>query len=396
MSQRLINLNKDLLALRNEGYHVDVHGTYLVMSRVPYVNQQKQIKYGKLISKLSLKVDETTIPDDHVAFFAGETPCDRDGVPLAKIIHSSAHQVLDGDLVRDHMFSSKPADTGRYTDFYQKMSTYETILSSPARFIDPTITAKAFAVIESVESESVFYYEDTASTRAEICDVSRKLAVDPVAIVGLGGTGSYVLDLVAKTPVKEIHLFDGDKFSQHNAFRSPGAASAKELDAEPSKVAYHAAEYSKLHRHIKAFEYFIDASNVEQLRGMSFVFLCMDSGPTKRLIVQKLEDFGMSFIDVGMGLQLVEGALLGLLRVTTSTPAKRNHVHEKQRIPFSNAEDGNNDYNRNIQVADLNALNATLAVIKWKKMCGFYKDFDFEHFSVYTIDGNVLNNEDKS
>jgi hypothetical protein len=97
-----------------------------------------------------------------------------------------------------------------------------------------------------------------------------------------------------------------------------------------------------------------------------------------------------------MGLQLVDGALLGLLRVTTSTPSKRNHVHEKQRISFSNAEDANNDYNRNIQVADLNALNATLAVIKWKKLCGFYKDFDLEHFSVYTIDGNVLNNEDKS
>jgi hypothetical protein len=37
---------------------------------------------------------------------------------------------------------------------------------------------------------------------------------------GLGGTGSYILDLVSKTPVNEILLFDSDDFLQHNAFRS--------------------------------------------------------------------------------------------------------------------------------------------------------------------------------
>jgi hypothetical protein len=40
----------------------------------------------------------------------------------------------------------------------------------------------------------------------------KKLELGKIAIIGLGGTGSYVLDLAAKTPVKEIHLFDGDKF----------------------------------------------------------------------------------------------------------------------------------------------------------------------------------------
>ena len=57
--------------------------------------------------------------------------------------------------------------------------------------------------------------------------------------------------------------------------------------------------------------------------------------------------------------------------------------------------DKNNDYSRNIQVADLNALNAAMAVIKWKKLLGFYHDFECEHFSAYTLDGNRLNNEDR-
>ena len=79
---------------------------------------------------------------------------------------------------------------------------------------------------------------------------------------------------------------------------------------------------------------------------------------------------GHPFIDVGMGIDLTDDALGGILRVTTSTPQKRTHVWEKDRIPFSDG-DGNDEYSRNIQIADLNALNAALAVIKWKKLFGF-------------------------
>ena len=50
---------------------------------------------------------------------------------------------------------------------------------------------------------------------------------------------------------------------------------------------------------------------------------------------------------------------------------------------------------RNIQVADLNALNACLAVIRWKKLFGFYRDLEREHHTLYTVDGNHLLNEDQ-
>jgi hypothetical protein len=82
------------------------------------------------------------------------------------------------------------------------------------------------------------------------------------------------------------------------------------------------------------------------------------------------------------------------LRVTTSTSQKREHVRKKDRIPFSDG-DGNDEYSRNIQIADLNALNAALAVVKWKKLSGFYRDLEHEHFSTYTIDGHTLINEDQ-
>lgn len=290
-------------------------------------------------------------------------------------------------------FSAKPKPSGFYEDYYAKVTQYATILSGYAQVIEPGATAKTFRPVAAaeVEEETVFKYIDTASSRAEITPVTAKLAsVKKVAIVGLGGTGSYVLDLVAKTPVGEIHLFEGDVFYQHNAFRSPGAPSIEELNAQPSKAAYFKCIYEKMRNGIVVHAAYIGPENVDGLRDMSFVFLCVE-GRVKKLIVERLEAFGIAFIDVGMGVYLSEGSLGGILRVTTSTPAQRDHV--RNRISFSEDAD-RNEYDANIQIADLNALNAALAVIKWKKLMCFYQDLEHEHDSTYTIGGNLLLNED--
>jgi hypothetical protein len=220
-----------------------------------------------------------------------------------------------------------------------------------------------------------------------------RLGLGRIAIVGLGGTGAYILDLVAKSPVKEIHLYDGDRFAQHNAFRSPGAASMEDLYRAQRKASYFSDIYAKMRRNIIPHDVYVSESNIDELRSMAFVFLSLDRGDAKRLLIVKLEEYGVPFIDVGMGVYETNGAVAGLLRVTTSTSAQREHVHTHGRIPFS---DGNlnNDYARNIQIADLNALNAALAVIRWKKMCGFYLDPEGERHSVYQIDGNIITNED--
>lgn len=391
MSQQLINHSRDLRRLRDEGYDVEVKSNYLLIKSVPYVNSERDIKFGILVSDLSLAGDVTTKPGTHVAYFSGEHPCNKDGSKMEKIVHQSVQKTLGPDLVVHHSFSSKPQ--GGYADYFEKMTTYVTIISGPALSINPNVTAKTFPVIEADESESVFNYSDTASSRAEINTVTKRLELGRVGIVGLGGTGSYVLDLITKTPIKEISIFDGDEFLQHNAFRSPGAPSIEELRGKPKKVAYFRERYSKMHRNIVAHDGYVGDSNIDQLQGMDFVFLCLDGGEMKRLIVEKLEAFGVPFIDVGMGIELVNDALLGVLRITTSTVNRREHVHDRKRISFSD-EDPNNAYSKNIQIADLNALNAALAVIKWKKLFGFYKDFENELFSTYTIDGNALTNED--
>jgi hypothetical protein len=391
MSHQLISRSTDLKRLRDDGYDIEVKSGHLLVKDVPYVNFNKEVKRGILVSTLTLAGDVTTRPDNHVIYFAGDHPCNQDGSEIGQIKHNSCRTTL-GDITVDHSFSAKPT-SGYYEDYYSKITTYVAILSGRAQAVDPDATAKTFPVVEPGEEESVFNYIDTASSRAAINVATKKLELGKIAIIGLGGTGSYVLDLVAKTPVKEIHLFDGDKYLQHNAFRSPGAPLIDELRGKPYKATYFARQYSNMHRGIIVHEAYIDNTNVGQLQGTDFVFLCLDHGKAKKLIIEKLEEFTIPFVDVGMGLYLADDSLGGILRVTTSTPKQREHI--KDRISFS---DGNeqNEYTNNIQIADLNALNAALAVIKWKKLFGFYLDLDHEHHCTYTIDGNALTNEVKS
>ena len=390
MSHSLIERSADLKRLEDEGYEVEVRSGHLLLSHVPYVNEAGVIKYGTLVSELSLAGDTTTRPGTHVVMFAGEMPCDQRGHPLTQIRHSSRRRELAAGLVVDHSFSSKPPDG--YPDYYLKMTTYEAIIAGPTQSIAPNVTARTFAVVEAREEESVFRYIDTASSRAGIGAITQELECGAVGIVGLGGTGSYILDLVAKTPVREIHLFDGDRFGQHNAFRSPGAPSVETLEAAPQKTVYFRDIYSKMRRNIFAHG-FVDESVVDSLRAMGFVFVAVDKGLPRRLLIEKLEEFGVPFIDVGMGVEEVQSSLLGQLRVTASTDRSRDQV--RSTLPISE-RDGEDDYSRNIQIADLNALNAALAVIKWKKLYGFYADLENEHTTLYQIDGNHLVNEDKA
>lgn len=391
MSHALFSLNPDLSRLRTEGYFVRIIGNLLVMSEVPYVDAERRVRTGTLISSLELAGDQTRKPETHVIHWDGDFPCNAEGVPLSAIAHVSANTDLGHGLIARHSFSSKPGPEG-YPDYYTKMVTYATILAGPAAVRQPGLSPRLLQVEDDADEPSVFHYLDTASSRAGLGALASKLENEVVGIVGAGGTGSYILDLLAKTPVKQIRLFDDDDFLSHNAFRAPGAPSLDELRSTPKKVHYLQGIYERMHRGIVAHAVKLDAATLGLLDGVTFAFISMDAGAAKRAVVSKLEMLGVPFIDVGMGLELTNGSLGGILRTTTSTPAKREHVHDG-RVAFAGGG-GQDVYASNIQVADLNALNACLAVIKWKKLRGFYRDLEGEHHTTYTTDGSLLLNGD--
>jgi len=388
MSKQLISRSPDLQRLRDEGYDVEIRSNYLLVKDVPYVTADRAVAYGTLISELTTSGNTTTTPSTHEIFFTGSVPCDRSGDEL-NIVNQRGQIRLASELIANCSFSRKPAEG--YPNYYEKIATYVAMLEGPARAIDATATARPFRPHATEEEESVFRYLDSATSRARIAAVTEKLELAKVVIVGLGGTGSYILDLVAKTPVHEIHLYDGDTLFTHNAFRAPGAASLGELESAPKKVDYFQAKYDAMRRRIVPHDRHVDEDNIDELRDASIVFLAIDGGPTKKLIVDRLEEFTVPFVDTGMGIYQTEDSLGGIVRTTTSTSEQRHHLRD--RISFADA--GDDAYDQNIQIADLNMLNAALAVIKWKKLFGFYFDFEHEFSSLYTIDGNHLLNEDQ-
>lgn len=391
MSTTQIDRSVDLQRLREAGYNVLITDAgFLVMLDVPYVNARREVAIGALVSNLDLAGDVTVRPQDHTAKFIGDYPCDETGAPLAVLQHSSGSYDVGNKLVAQHSFSRKP-QCGYYADYYEKMTAYAAILSKHVAAIDPCASARTGRVIEPELGSSPFNYLDTASSRAEINSIAAKLAEDAIAIVGLGGTGSYVLDLVAKTPVNRIHIFDADRCLTHNSFRAPGAPSIEELRKQPFKIDYLSGIYSRMHRGIVPHPLRLDASNANELDRMSFVFLCMEGGEEKRAIVERLEFRGIPFVDVGIGLYIKRNTIGGMLRVAASFPGATERA--RSRMTFA-SDDPANEYDRNVQVADLNALNACLAVIAWKKYRGFYFDLGRERFVSYTIANSLLAKSD--
>jgi tRNA A37 threonylcarbamoyladenosine dehydratase len=389
MSQALITRSPDLARLRAAGYELDILENKLVVTGVPFLDSQRRVGRGSLVCALVLHGDIAAAPEEHTIHWLGETPHNTNGQPLQN--NGAGNIDLGHGPVPALIYSRKPL-VGKYDSFYAKITAYVRYISGPARAVDPSVTAQTYRPIETTEDDSVFCYLNTAIGRGGIEDANRKLKGQRLAIVGTGGTGSYVLDFIAKAEVAEIHLFDGDVLHSHNAFRAPGAASVEELRDAPKKVHWLASHYSNIRHHLHAHPYDIGVGNIDELRNVDFVFLCIDAGPGKSLIVDRLLEFMVPFIDVGMGLRNDAGVITGRVRVTTITPGKHDHVLNRisRHVPDPD------EYRTNIQVVELNALNAALAVIRWKQYIGFYADEAGQHHSLYVLPTNTVLNADLS
>ena len=79
--------------------------------------------------------------------------------------------------------------------------------------------------------------------------------------------------------------------------------------------------------------------------------------------------------------------LIGTCRVTLSTSAQGGHL--TKYVPMDEAEE-DVLYRQNIQVADMNAMNAQIAVMKWKQHFGFYADDFHSHNMTFSVNSTSL------
>jgi hypothetical protein len=377
--QKLVNRNDDLRRLVQKGYAVAFDSNHLVVRDIPYLDSEGKLQIGAIVAKLEFIDQERVTQTDHQVFFAGSMPHGLNGKPIANLGGGAIQITLSDaskDVVVQRSFSNKPKSTGKFLDFFEKIESYVAIISGPA-IESCGANPYTFRVVESVASESVFKFHDTLTSRAEITDLAAKFQDDVIAVIGLGGTGAYLLDFLVKTPVREIRAFDLDPFHVHNAFRSPGRLEQAELGQ--SKADVYRGRYENFRTGLTAKPKFIDASCPDDLDGVTFAFVSVDKGSSRAGIFDLLISKGIPFIDVGMGFNRTKGPLNGMLRATYYSVDKAQKVRAKGLAAL---EDGSDDiYRANIQIGELNALNACLAVIRFKQLRGFY----FEELPYYHL-----------
>jgi hypothetical protein len=308
---------------------------------------------------------------------------------MVNIINSSCRQRC-GELDVDHYLSSKPEVTLRYENIYDKVVAYERMIGGAARSLDPTANARTHARGIIANDDSPFAIPDSASARYRIGAVNRKL-MGRVAIIGLGGTGSFLLDILSKTWVTEIHLYDGDQLLNHNLFRSPGSPEPALLKAFPFKVNYYAEVYARMHTGIYPHPVKVTESNIGELECFDFVFVCVDKGSARRTIARGLLQMGIPFVDTGIGVGLEDGCLDGCARATFIRPGTP-WADVAKMLPFGDDDEEDAIYRTDIQIAAVNSLSAVIAVMRWQRWMNYFRDERGEMNSVYMIEGNNIAN----
>ena len=230
-------------------------------------------------------------------------------------------------------------------------------------------TPYTFRRFTEVPPDSPFKLQDTLTSRAEIADLSEKFRDEVVAQIGLGGSGAYLLDYLVKTPVKEIRAFDLDDFHVHNAFRSPGSLALKELGQKKASV--YAGRYENFRHGLRVMSKSIDETSHAELEGVTFAFVCVDKGSSRSANLDLLISKSIPFIDVGMGLQrAADASLKGMMRLTYYPPQDAERIRAMNLAEMIDPPEG--IYRTNVQIAELNAMNASLAMIRYKQLRGFY------------------------
>lgn len=373
----LASRNPFVRDLHDLGYDADFIGGYFVLYGLPYLDQTGALKHGDLFSPVNLGADcVIEPPSNHQVWWRGGQPHAVGGCALGISPTAAAVQIVP-DVVTDLAFSLKLLDNNHqkrnYASFQEKIETYLDVIVQPAMAAHPSATPLRGIERRAAEQGSPLRFPDTSSANYGINDVADRLRGKKVAIIGLGGTGSCILDFIVRTHLDSIMLFDDDKIHVHTLFRIPGAIGRNAIGK--SKVEALAQYYDTWHAGVTPVPERITADNVDRLRGLDFVFVSVDDGPARRFLVDWLTTAGIPFADCGMGLnRSFGGALNGVVRITGVDRGAYDRTVDTPYLPTLNPEDA--EYRKQAQIVELNALNAALAVVRFKQHFGLYERTD--------------------
>jgi hypothetical protein len=371
--RELASRNPFVEDLEEQGYHLDFVNGYFVVYGIPYLDVSGALQHGDWATPVDLRDGVLDPPTNHQSWFRGSRPHDCNGRELR--LGGGPDQVTVAErFITNFSFSFKLTEGGQmrpYRSFEEKVLTYLDAITSPAMAAFEEATPLRAIETKAAEQGSPLRIPDTLSAKYNINDISFLLKGRRVAIIGLGGTGSYILDFISRSHLEQITLFDDDKIHVHTIFRQPGfirrAIGRLKVDAL-------AEQYGNWHAGIVPVPERITDDNIDQLRAFDFVFISVDDGATRIAIADWLSANDIPFVDCGMGLNRSVIGLNGVIRITGVDRAAFDRTTGTRFLPGKNLEGG--EYRKQAQIAELNALNAVFAVIRFKQHFGLLERLD--------------------
>ena len=311
-----------------------------------------------------------------------------DGTPIGNLVSGDGKTSSNISIKRGAQGRPEPDETAH------------DLLHRYAKHIVGAVSAAGYSEPAALAIPDPFHIPNTFEARAAIAPVQDRIRGQRIAIIGLGGTGAYLLDLIAKTPVSEIHLLDSDCVDWHTLKRAPGAPTAEEIELVRAgsllKVDYYHSKYAAFRDGIHPHSVRVASSSMfaEFLSDhpIDYAFVCIDQladGDSARqdVVYRAVSEAGVPFIDSGVSITLEDSTVRGA--VTTSAYDAGSDVW-KGAIPNARV-DGRAPGYRNVQLPEVNAAAATFAVMEWRRRTGqyvsespsFYQKFRLEKGRIY-------------
>ena len=380
MSSSPIDRSPDLKALTEARYPLELRGAYLIVRNVPYLkNAAGRLATADMVTSIEFADDTATAPSDHTVWWTGKPPFRADGSSMESDLSCGAweqgHDIGEG-LTAYMRWSRKPVTNGKkraYVDYEEKVTTYIAEVAGQADIKHPgVLEAAKTGEAPTIALHSRFKYIDTNTYRYGLKGIEQRIEDEIVAIVGVGSTGSYLMDILAKTNVKELHLFDRDILKQHNAFRMCGAVRIEELGGSCAKVDWYRRTYSAIREegiHVHAEE--LTGDSRETLAKFTTVFIAVDDLNVRRGVQATCNELGIYHVSVGIGVE-AEGESNDQLggNVKVETAFRSRHPRPIQLPPDERPDQAYGI----VQTVELNMLGAALAVLEWKAKVGIYRN----------------------
>ncbi len=186
------------------------------------------------------------------------------------------------------------------------------------------VIGQRFRFFDDANTDSEMFGLFDRQVRAFGPDIQRLLSRLHVAVVGAGGTGSVIIEQLARLGVGRLSIFDGDVFDSTNANRvygsSTSATGRQKVDYRPRTRGAHMGLGTIVHAYS---EHITNLKTARRLRECDAVFGCTDKHAPRGILVQLALRYLIPVIDTGVKIDSADGTIKGVTgRATTLLPGE--------------------------------------------------------------------------